>query len=73
MKKALLVLMIICSNWTFGQAQKGLEAGHAKANEKTGAKMAMASEKSKAGREEKKFQQQNNKELAEEAAAEKQK
>lgn len=26
MKKALLVLMIICSNWTFGQAQKGSEA-----------------------------------------------
>ena len=26
MKKALLVLMIIYSNWTFGQAQKGLEA-----------------------------------------------
>ena len=56
-----------------GQGQKGLEAGHAKASEKTGASLGNVSEKSKAGREEKAFQEQNKKDLAAEKTAKKQK
>ncbi len=53
-----------------GQAQKGLEAGHAKASEKTGAKLANVSKDSKTGREEKAHQDFVKKEKAEARANE---
>lgn len=51
-----------------GQAQKGLEAGHAKASEKTGSTLGNVSKSSKAGREEAAFQKQNKLDLAKEKA-----